>query len=247
VTSLGRIAAGFAGGTRARLLLTLQREAYEQALAPLPRINGPALIVGSAPGSSLPEGVGKDWFVITINASQTVAEEFGFPVPDLTVFRDGMMLPGAYQDMAWGFLRGRRTKHLVPVWGGPADDAGLARPMENFDFHADRLTSLNRHVRTAVIAEMSGAVLPRLGGHMSASNGLVAVALALKLGASPLVMAGFSFTRGGWKQVGSESTYRPHLQGDSRVLAGLRDRGRPVFAGNAEFAQETGLAVWSAH
>lgn len=242
--SFDRLAAGFAPRTRARLILTLGRRHYRKVLAPLPKIVGPVLVVGSAPQSSLPVGVTPDWFLVSVNASQTVAAEFGFVEPDLTIFRDSLMIPGDYQDMMWPLLAGRRTKHLVSIVGS-ASDRNIAAHLPEKGYQAEKVTEIGRNVRGAVIAEATGRYLATLSGHDGVSNGIFAILLAYKLGASPVVMTGFSFSRPGWKQRPDIVATRPHLIGDTIACQMIRERNLPIYAADPTFAEEAGLRHWT--
>jgi hypothetical protein len=243
MNSWARISAGFASRFRAYLTLTVFRQAYERALAELPRIKGTALVVGSAPEPHRPDGLSSDWFVISINASQVTAADFGIPKPDLTFVRDGIDKPGEHQEAIWRVLNGRSTKHLVASMGS-RDDEGVGDLIAAKNYHADRLTKFNRHVRGAVIAEMSGHYHVYLGGPRGISNGIFGALLALKLGADRVIMSGFS-TVTGWYFAKEATGYRGHVPLDLEVCRAMVARGYPVFVTDPPFAESSGLPLWT--
>lgn len=243
MNSWARISAGFAGRTRAFLHLTLRRSAYAKAMAEFPAISGPAVVVGSALEPHRPEGVTPDWFVISVNASQVTADDFALGTPDLTVFRDGIFLSDTHQDAVWSALRGKRTAHLAAIMGS-SEETGAAAAIVPKDYRADRVTELNRHIRGAIIAEMSGLYHVHLGGHNGVSNGLFATLLALKLGAAPVVMSGFSFAPG-WNFAKDIPGERGHIPVDRAICNAIVARGLPVYAADPGFAEKSGLPLWT--
>lgn len=233
----------------ARGLNRLQPQRLEAALSALPRITGPALLVGSAPSPTRPIGVGDDWFLISVNASQTVLETFGLREPDLTVLRNGLLdrnnLPNG-EDLSrsvWDALSGRATRHLLASTVVAAD-RNIDRVFASKGFRADAYSEIDRHARAALVHEMSGVMLPAQGGPRSMSNGIFAAALALKLGASPVVMAGFS-AKGGWSQLPGRQALRIHLEGDVRACRGFVRRGLPIASSEAAFSALTGIPLWT--
>ena len=241
MTSWARTSAGFASRARAWLLLGLRRWAYDRALDELPRISGPAIVVGSAPNPTRPQGLSAGWYVVSVNASQRTAEEFGISQPDLTIFRDDVDKPSEIHDAFWASVAGRRTKHLIAIMGS-SENRGIAIRLTAGNYHAERVTELDRHVRGAMVVEMSG--LYHVGLHHGVSNGIFAALLALRLGASPVVMSGFSFSPG-WHFDKKAPAPRGHIGPDKAVCAALVERGYPIFASDPNFAELSGLPLWA--
>jgi hypothetical protein len=241
MNSWARTSASFASRLRAWMLLGPRRGAYHRALAELPPISGPTVVVGSAPDPTRPQGLDDTWFVVSVNASQKTAEQFGLPIPDLTIFRDDVDRPGDIHDAFWRSVSGKRSKHLVAIMGS-RENHGIARHLAAHRYEADRLTELNRHVRGAVIAEMSGHY--HVGLSAGVSNGIFAALLALKLGAGPVVMSGFSFSPG-WHFDKNVAVPRGHIGPDKDVCAAMVARGYPIYAADASFAELSGLPLWT--
>jgi len=241
MTSWARTSAGLASKARAWLLLGLRRAVYERALAELPAISGPALVMGSAPNPTRPQGLSQDWYVVSVNASQRSAEEFGITEPDLTVFRDDIEKPSPTYAAFWASVAGKRTRHLIAIMGS-RENRGIATALTAGNYHADEITELDRHVRGAIIAEMTG--LYHVGLHHGVSNGIFAAVLALKLGASTVVMSGFSFSPG-WHFDKKAAVPRGHIGPDKAVCAALVERGYPLFAADPNFAELSSLPLWT--
>lgn len=241
MTSWARFRAGIASPQRAFLNLNLLRSRYDAAIAGLPRIEGPAIVLGSAPNPVRPAGVDDRWFTLTVNASQITAADLGLREPDLTIMRDGIFEPGEHQDAVWKALAGRHTAHLIAVQAS-SDDRGTAQGIAARNYHADHVTELSRHTRGAVIAEMSGLYHVKISSGVS--NGIFAMLLALKLGGRPVVMAGFSFGPG-WHFAQSTTGHRGHIKSDMATCRAVAARGLPVFAADPAFAEASGLPLWT--
>ncbi|WP_375452026.1 hypothetical protein [uncultured Devosia sp.] len=247
MTSWARFSASFASRLRARLHLSLFKTAYLRALSELPTITGPAIVVGSAPNPHPPKGLDDTWFVISVNASQVTAEQFGLPRPNLTILRDNIFfrgnvsVPTEIHDALWAALRGRQTAHAVAIMGS-SEDKGATAQLAIHDYRADRVTELDRHVRGAIIVEMSGLSLVGLSAGIS--NGIFAALLALKQGANPVVMSGFSFAPG-WHFAKDVAVPRGHVLPDRAVCKAIVERKLPVFAADPDFARASGLPLWT--
>lgn len=225
----------------ASLRYRLQRAAYDRAFSQMPRLEGPVLVIGSAPGSEIPRDVTADWQIVAVNSSQAVTDAAGLPAPSLTVFRDRILVPGKHQEGVWEILAGRTTAVAVPIIATSAD-RGFAAEAEKRGYHAQSVAEISRHDRGALIREMSGTGLVDLIGPYSISNGMFAAVLALKLGAAPVVLAGFSTHAGRSGFAGSPP--RLHVKGDRTVGRRLRQRKLPVFAADPAYARSTGLRRW---
>ncbi|GHA14295.1 membrane protein [Devosia pacifica] len=241
MTSFTRMRAGFAPRTRAFLYLTIRRKRYDAALAELPRFTGPTIVVGSAPNPTRPTGLDQSWGVVTVNASQITANDFGLGTPDLTVMRDAIMREDEHPQVVWAALAAKTTRHLVATIASPWDH-GIEDYAKARGYLPDTVTELDRHIRGAVVVEMSGEYVVTVSSGIS--NGILAMLLALKLGAKPVVMAGFSVTPG-WYFAPDRKGPRSHVSADLRVCRAVARRGLPVFASDAIFAEHSGLPLWT--
>lgn len=231
--------------SRAFVALNWKQEEYRQALSPLPKIIGPALVAGSAPNPERPANVDAHWFRVSVNASQLLFDKFDLPPPDLTIVRPRIKLRGPAQDAAWAVLKGRSTGHLVPLIKRPGD-VGISEFIVGKDYSASAVTELGYVYKAAIVAEISGRYLISAGwaANRDISNGLFAVLLALKLGASHVVMSGFSFQTG-WNYAGNARGRRGHVVADRIICRAIVERGLPVYSSDPDFAKRTGLRFWT--
>lgn len=201
---------------------------------------GPALVLGSAPQAVLPVGFDDTWSVVTANAAQVRAEQWGILSPTLTVFRSGMAEQEQHQDEVWAQLRQRQTGHLVAT-GDATSRAPLLSRMMEYEYRSAHLHLVTKLERVEIIVQASGSLTPALG--KSVSQGIFAAALALRLGAPCVVLAGISFSStdhfyGSWGK-------RGHLDADRNFLALARRKAMPIFASDPAFARESGLPPWT--
>ena len=234
----------WAAVTRSIVKLTIGRGKYERALARLPRLDGIALVVGSAPSVTLPLDVAPDWAIVTVNASQIITDGAGLQAPTLSIFRDRIWERRRHQDDVWRTLSGRRTPVAVPIIA-TADDHSFGRKSAARGYVAERVAPLPVSLRAAIICEMSRSGMIDLKGPRSISNGLFAALLALKLGASSVVMSGFSLSGGRYGLPHDTPGFgRAHRGGDAAMTRLMRRRGLPIFAADEGFAEATGLRRW---
>ncbi len=231
-----RIAGGF-------LALRAVPYKYRATLGRITKMSGPALVVGSAPSAACPAGADDSWFRVSANASQTTLARFGLPPPHLTVFRV-QMISETLDDAArhaWAALKGHSTGHLI-VGTGTADTAVAITAQH--EYRAGAITAFSSSMRTAVIADVIGEYLAIGTNHKGVSNGIFATMLALKLGARPVVMSGFSMSSG-WAYAPDAASNRYHQDGDLRACHLMRRRGYPVYTADPVFAEASGLPLWT--
>ncbi len=201
----------------------------------LPRFDGPVLVLGSAPGAVPPADL-QTRRLLTVNASQVIAEGWGMPRPDMTLFGTTVLGLRPSNRAAQQVLRRRETGCLVRMSDGSRTlihDFNLWR----MRYIADRVVSLDIPTRRGLIASLVG---DELAQRFKPSNGVYLVALALALGATDVVMAGFSLTVSG-HAYNNENHPRHHIDADREVLRGMVAAGAPIATTSQEFAKKSDL------
>jgi hypothetical protein len=228
---------------QARRLLAGHGDQYQRWVDGLGKAKGPALVVGSAPNPTLPKGVDETWLRVSVNASQAVLAHFGLPDPHLTVFQPKIKFADAGRDAYWRVLSGLGTEHLVFIVNGK-NDGEIAPFLREKRYRTDKITACCESMKAAITADVTGRfLLSPFVGQRSISNGVFAALLALKMGARPVVMSGFSL-RDGYFHSGSQQAKRNHVYPDFHACREAALRGHPLFAADAEFAAATGLPLW---
>ncbi|UCI05688.1 hypothetical protein [Mesorhizobium sp. B1-1-8] len=209
----------------------------------LPRVTGPALVMGSAPNFRLPEGYDADWALVTVNASQLLAETFGLPVPDVALIRRGILVGEGEQDFyKRDLLKGRQAKHLIiPVW--PDVEDKLKAGCRTFNYRYDTLQALTQWQLANIIWRLSGKYHVSRRWHRKISTGVFAIMLARFAGFAPVVVSGFSLSQAG-HGYDTRNAFRYHADEDAALLRLVVGRGEPIYAEDRDFAAETGLPLW---
>ncbi|MBZ9919083.1 hypothetical protein LB579_15290 [Mesorhizobium sp. BR1-1-7] len=217
--------------------------AFSKPILRLPRATGPALVMGSAPNFRLPQGHDADWALVTVNASQLLAETVGLPVPDIAVIRRGIFVDASEQDFyKRDLLRGRQAKHLIiPVW--PDVEDKLKAGCRTFDYHYETLQALTKWQLASVVWQLSGKYHMFRGWHRKISTGAFAIILARFAGFAPVVVSGFSLSQAG-HGYDTRNAFRYHANEDAALLRRVVRRGEPIYAEDKEFATESGLPLW---
>lgn len=206
---------------------------------------GPTLVLGSAPTSRAPAGYHADWRLITVNASQIVGEDLGLPAPDVAVLRHGLLVGIDSQDhYKRKLLAGRRAKHLiVPIWPRPLTP--LAEGGKRFNYSYETLTALSKWQLAHIIWRLCGAyVATSRGWQRRISTGAFAIFVARYLGASPIVLSGFSFSTSG-HAYDDRNARRHHVDADAALIRLALRSGVPLFAADPDFARESGVPIWN--
>ena len=209
----------------------------------LSAVSGPALVMGAAPNFRLPAGHDAGWALVTINASQLLAETFDLPAPDIALIRRGILVSQGDQDIyKRQLLKGRKVKHLiVPVWSG--DEKELEAGCRSFDYEFQTLQTLSKWQLANVLLQISGKYFLRPHWHRKISTGAFAIALARYAGFAPVVVSGFSLSEGG-HGYDTRNAFRYHANEDADLLRRMVRHNEPVFAEDRAFATESGLPLW---
>ena len=195
-----------------------------------------AFVLGSAPKFIIPNSI-QDLRLLTVNGSQF---KLGERVPDLTLFNTSLVKSSFLANIeARKVLRGLKTKNLIVLTGnsGWRKKLHVSYCLFRLRYKARRLHLMNSHVREAVLKdflglEMKSPYLP--------SNGVFLAMLACYLGASSVLMGGFSFSQSG-HSYNKLNLERGHVDADRIVLNRVLELELPIFAIDSDFAQDSGL------
>ena len=206
----------------------------------LPHIAGDALVIGSAPGARPPDGRLSDWTIISVNASQIIALDWGSKIPDFTILRD-MSGRGPEDLKAREILAGRAAKTVVASsWSGDRKPFDVF--LTEIGFSASSLTVLTEWQKQHVLYRTCRATSIFGVGKLEVSNGIWAAVLAVFLGARKVAMTGISFTRNG-HAYDTAVHARAHIDKDKIALGALSSRSGKVFAVDPAFSQELGIPL----
>jgi hypothetical protein len=217
--------------------------AFRRPSLNLSRHTGPALVMGSAPNFRLPVGHDPNWVLVSVNASQLLAETFGLPVPDIALIRGGILVGGSEQESyKRELLRGRQARHLfIPVWPGAEDR--LKEGCRSFDYRYDTLQALTKWQLANILWRVSGRYNMSRGWHKKISTGAFAIMLARFAGFAPVVASGFSLSQAG-HGYDERNAFRYHADEDADLLRRVVRRREPIYAEDPDFAAESGLPLW---
>lgn len=219
------------------------RVALSRVDTALPRFERPALVAGSAPNLVVPEGFDAGWAVVTANAAQAILEPFGIELPDLTVWRGHLFAESELNADARARLQGRRTRCLLVDARLRGRQDEFTRNIRELRFAADRIVFCDRYHRARVYKEVISGYCGLGRALDRPSNGLYATVLALRLGASPVVISGISLSQGG-HAYRERDIPRLHAEQDEAALRALAGLGRPVFTTDPEVSARTGVPLW---
>lgn len=205
---------------------------------------GPVLVVGSAPGSHLPEGFDDRFRVITVNGSQSVTKRWGIPVPDVT-FMQFRQVYGMNENAreVRRVLNGERTR-LLYVMRWPENRRRLTDGLDAFNYGYDRLQTISRYERMALFKKATGILNSEDDLDTKFSNGVTAVLYALINGATCVVISGIDPASSGHVYNALELT-RHHSQSDRDILLLLSARGHKIYTADPDVAVATGLPLWT--
>ena len=199
--------------------------------------------LGSAPESFPPPADSGSWTLCTVNGSQSVLERLGLaPTPAMTLMNRSVLKSSIASGVAArSVLRGRSTGDLVVVCHevNLKQRLLIALRLRWLGYRYRTLTVLHMRARSRIMAEMLGDAYDET---RPPSNGVFLALLALRLGASRVLMSGFSLTKAG-HAYNSLNLPRRHLDGDTLALRRMVESGLPVFTNDERFARESGLPL----
>lgn len=202
------------------------------------------MVVGSAPNSTRPTDFGLSYLVISINASQVVAKDWGVGKPDITLMMFHQ-IEGKYKNAqeVRRVLNGERTGHLcMLLWRH--DLKRLKDGLARMNYGYDTLSMVDRFSRVALVKAMTGKLNFEISPESKYSNGVIAVMLALYSGAERVVISGINPASTG-HIYNSANLHRKHSGPDMDALRHMQQRGLPVYTADPVVAEATGLPLWT--
>jgi len=245
--------------SKKHLLCDIPRSKHEFRIA---RLDGVAVVYGSAPSASIPNGYQDSWKIITANSSQYLTDKLGLKKPDISIVCTTSFLHGSsheetvYNEGATKALYGRSTNHLIMAEDKICSD--FRRKIRNEKIIKSLRRNKNEYnsiefMPYAFRYKFSADIL----GHeyslsKNVSTGFFAALLAYKIGASKVVMSGFSFSnhKHGYpdeyfNQTGGRGDLgRGEITGDIIMLDWIKKNKLPFYAAEQKFAEESGLEYW---
>jgi hypothetical protein len=203
----------------------------------LPRVEGPAFVLGSAPDPVPLRDTSGKWTLATVNGSQTIAAAWGLQ-PEITLFGFSFVHTTAANAETRKVLSGKGTRQLLCI-GARKHYFHYRRLTREMGYTYDRLTMISTEDRTGITEQVTG-----VGGEETgkASNGIFLALLCLHLGASQVVMGGFSLTQHG-HAYNDKGLPREHIDADRTVLARSLKAGLRIATNDPRFSAESGLPL----
>jgi hypothetical protein len=202
-----------------------------------------AVVVGSAPNSTRPEGWNANFRVITINASQAAAAGWLDERPAITLMMFNQIEgqnPTAKEVRR--VLQSKSTgKLILLLWRH--DLQRLKQGLAAFGYAYDELSVMSRYQRMALMYACLGKLDLDLDLSTRWSNGIVGTAFALQSGAKRVILSGINPQSTG-HAYNSLGLNRQHVSADLDALHALVGQGKPVFTADTEVAKSTGLPLW---
>ncbi|MGE7368819.1 membrane-anchored protein [Neorhizobium sp. NPDC001467] len=210
-------------------------------------INGPVVVLGSAPTSHKPAGMDSSYALFTVNASQFNAKDWGRDEPDVT-FMMFHQIEGTTTNAreVRRVLSGRRTKALYVLLWRHDKVAQLRHGLAAFDYGYDRLITVDRYQRMALMDKVAGMPSWELDADSKCSNGINAVLFALYHGASAVIITGINPGSMG-HSYNSAGLKRMHVDMDRQVLVRLIQQGWPIYTADPEVSANVGIPLWDAN
>jgi hypothetical protein len=203
----------------------------------LPRIEGPAFVLGSAPNPVPPRDRSRKWTLATVNGSQVVAAAWGLE-PEITLFGLSFVHTTPANAETRKVLSGKRTRQLLCI-GARKHYFHYRRVTRQLGYGYDRLTTITPKDRADITRSVIGVSNDETG---RASNGIFLAILCLHLGASEVVMGGFSLTQHG-HAYNDKGHFREHIDADRAVLARAAKAGLRIATNDPRFSAESGLPL----
>ena len=201
--------------------------------------------LGSAPDSFPPPAETGAWSVITVNGSQAVLGRLGLPeTPVMTLMNRSVVKSSLNSSVAARkVLRGLATDNLVVLNNKDSPRHRLLTAVRLWwlGYRYRSLTLLSTRYREQIMAGVLGDAYDQ---STPPSNGIFLALLALHLGASRVLMSGFSLSKTG-HAYNDLNLRRRHLDGDTAALRRIVELGLPILTNDERFSRESGLPLIS--
>jgi len=198
------------------------------------------IVLGSSKTFEAPQR-GADDIIVCINGSSHNGDKMGIDVPHVTFFVSYLTAQvNEQQKRTFEVLNGRSTRDLVFITG-TLDFDQCVENLKQIDFSYETIDEVTLLELAATIGAVCGSELAFGKIDQRISSGMVAIALALLAGASEVVVAGFSFTKGHSYMDGA--TRRYHVAADIEFLSLCAQRKLPVSTTSPEVSQRCGLPL----
>jgi len=202
---------------------------------------GTCLVLGSAPDPVMPAGFDSTWGFVTINASQTSAEKWNVQ-PDATIMSDRMFEDSPANISGKQAIQNRRTHQLFLIQRGHSIYE-IEKILQALHYSFERLTVIDHWTRSRITYEILGSYLAIGSGQQKISTGIFASLMAYYLGATAVVLSGFSFTEDG-HAYNTLKHKRYHKSFDKKALSLVQEKGLPFYTTDSRFSSESGLPEW---
>ncbi|WP_026613681.1 hypothetical protein [Ensifer aridi] len=209
------------------------------------RIDGPVVVVGSAPISHMPAGLDDSFTIISVNGSQSVISKWGIDAPDITMMMFNQVegtTPNAVEVRR--VLRGQRTGTLYVLLWRKDDRERLVKGLRAFDYQYDQLHIVDRYERMALLDRVAGLQSLEMDADSKCSNGMNAVLFALYHGASAVIITGINPNSSG-HAYNATGLARLHVHMDKFIISKLIGEGRPIFTADPTVSEELGIPLWT--
>lgn len=205
----------------------------------------PVMVLGSAPGTQLPQGWRTDHALITVNAAQVVGTQLGLNDPDIAVITGTLMGELPANVAAKAQLRDKATGTILYIDRLVIWKVGR-KLLEQMNYRFDEALVMTHEARNHIMQQVIGENLG-MGRDASerVSNGIFAILLAIHLGYPQIVIAGINPGSSG-HAYDSNNAPREHSDPDAHALQLIARQHRNVYAAAPELAAKFGLPLWSA-
>ncbi|MBN9307901.1 hypothetical protein [Devosia sp.] len=217
------------------------KQDFQRAIGPL--LKEKVFILGSAPGPIRPADFSADWSLVCVNASQKSCRALSLPQPDLLYIR-GNIFSEKIEDVEARAAITNESAGRVLIQRPDNSRVDLAQKLAALPYVSSQFDALPRWVKDRAVLDAVGNFGRFLQVRNAITAGVAAVALCHCLGARQIVLGGYSFTVAG-HAYSSSQVQRRNVRNDSLALRFMLDAGLALFTTGPEFAEESGLPVWT--